>query len=47
MPRKQSGGDQVERSPNAMNARSPMVLQVTSALSSVNGANSNQIILQI
>jgi hypothetical protein len=27
MPRKQSGGDQVERSPNAMNARSPMVLQ--------------------
>jgi hypothetical protein len=26
-PRKQSGGGQVERSPNAMNARSPMVLQ--------------------
>jgi hypothetical protein len=28
MPRKQSGGDQVERSPNEMNARSPMVLQL-------------------
>jgi hypothetical protein len=33
MPRKQSGGDQVERSPNAMNARSPMVLQKALRLS--------------